>query len=608
MDDDLLKYYSKELGFLRKSAAGFAKQNPNAASRLRISPDAIEDPHVERLIQSVAFLNGRIRKKLDDEYPELTDAFLNVLYPHYLGPVPSMSIVKMQADKGLAEDYLVPKGALLETPPVEGDPLIFRTAYPVRLWPFDVSRAELVEGAFKAPPVPVHLNPVAIIRLELKTFADDIAFSTLKPEKLRFYLRGEASVVNPLYYLILNHVSAIAIADDAVDTKPTYAGPESIKPVGFAEDENLLDYSPRSFDGYRLLTEYFAFPQKFNFIEIDGLGKKWKTRKGKVELYLYLDKTLPDLHRGISKETFALGCTPIVNLFKQIAEPISVTGYQNEYHLVADSRNMLHKEIVSIDEVKATTLDGNEIPIRPFYGFSHSGVDADTLHWFASRRRAPEVDAEHIDPGTETYISLVDRDYLAQSPHKWVLNVKVTCSNRDLPKRLPFGGGQPALHLQEGGLVEQIECLMPPTATRRPSFSASRSWKLISHLTLNQMPLLAGPEGVAALKELLKLYDFDDSQITQSLINSIVDISYRQIASRVRAKGNTALCRGLEVTVTLDENRFKDQSMYLFGAVLERFFALAAPLNSFTKMVIRTKQKNEIYKKWKPRAAHVQLA
>lgn len=609
MDDDLLLFYNKELNYLRRSAAAFARQNPSAAAKLRISEDAVEDPHVERLIQAVAFLNGRTRKKLDDDYPELTEGLLNVLFPHYLNPIPSMTITRMFADKGIIDEYHIAKGTLLETAPIDDERLLFRTAYPVSLWPFDLRRIEMIEGAYKAPPVPSHLSAVAIIRMEISCFQKDLAFANLRPNQLRFFLRGDNATVAPLYHLLMNNVVAIAIADDAYDTKPAFVPPEQLVPVGFAEEENLLDYPPQSFSGYRLLSEYFAFPQKYHFIELQNLRDRWQDRKNKIEIYFYFDKTIAELSRAVNKDTFVFGCTPAVNLFPQTAEPIVVNARSEEYHVIADSRHPLHKEIYQIRSVKAVTTDGKELPLRPFYGISHDAFDdEDAIYWYASRRSSLEIDEDHLDNGSELYLNLVDKNYLAvETKQQWILYIDTVCMNRDLPKRLPYGGGQPKLRLREGGMVSDIECLVPPSATVRTLNRPGYQWKLISHLSLNHMPFLQSLEGVSALRELLSLYEFGGNKANQAAINAIDDIQYRQIASRVSNKQYSALCRGIEITLTLDEARFKDQNLHLFSTVLDRFFALYAPMNSFTKLIIKAKQKDQIIKKWKPRSSYLQL-
>jgi len=593
------------LSYIRRSAAAFAEENPKIAGRLRLSQDTIEDPHVSRLIESVAFLNARVRKKLDDSFPEISNSMLEVLYPHYLSPIPSMSIIQFKGVEEATTGYSIKSGSLIETQAVEGEPCRFNTAYPVTLWPIEISHAQLVRGSYQAPSLPKHFGAVAVLKLKLSCLSDDMSFEALSPDELTFYLSGQSTDVSPLYELIFNHTVAISIASDPTDKQATFFDVDNLKPVGFEKEEGLLPYPARSQLGYRLLSEYFTFPEKFNFFKLDGLAKAAFDKKGKdVEIYFYLNESVPELETTLNKDNFQLGCTPMVNLFSQHTESTTLHHRTEEYHVVPDSRRMLSKEIYSIDEVEAISPDGQKIEYRPFYGFNHQMKDrSDVAYWHANRRAAEIHRQEDIDTGTEMYISLVDLNFQPDIPDNWVLNVKTTCLNRDLPGRLPFGGGQPYLQLGEGNApLSSVQCLTPPTKTKRIELKDSTRWRLISHLNLNHISLTDSENGADVLREILTLYNFDDSPSTRSLIDGVVSISSKPIMSRVKDQGISALCRGLEVTLVLDEDRFEGQGLFLFASVLERFFALYAPINSFTKLVLRTKQRENAVKKWLPRA------
>lgn len=601
MEDELLSYYLKELNYMRRSAAEFAQANPSAASRLRISSDSIEDPHVERLIQAVSFLNGRIRKKLDDSYPEFIDSILNLLYPSYLNPIPSMSIVKFSAKAGLTEDYVIRKGTMLETDPVDGEPLSYQLGYPVTLWPFSIVSAELVEGAYKAPPPPAPLSPSGIIRLVLQTDAEDIHFSSLKLDDIRMYLRGSNVLVNSLYQTLLNNVCAVAIADSPWDEKAEFISPEAIMPVGFDVDEILVPKSDRTFSGYSLLNEYFVFPQKFNFIDITGLHRKLKGRREKIEIYFYLNKTVPELSNNITFDTFSLGCAPVINLFKQTVDPIKVTDKCVEFKIEPDARRKEHKEILEINSVKAINPVGGTIPIEPYYGYQHHSPEKSGIYWHTTRRNSEGGSLVEGDKGTELMLNIVDDNYFSCTTEKWVIQIEATCFNRELPKRLPFGGGAPFMKLRDGGLVEKIECIVPPTATIRPSNKSGNRWKLLSQMGLSHIPLFKNENAVESIRELLKIYDNSDTPATSTIVSSIHSVKYKQIASRVRTRTNSALCRGIEISLTIDEGRMKDQSAFLLGSILEKFFSNLAPINSFTKLVLFYRQQKEPIKTWIPR-------
>lgn len=605
MDDDLIKYYNKELNHIRRSASAFAAANPKIAGRLRISEDSIEDPHVSRLIESFAFLNARTRKKLDDSFPELTKSMLEVLYPHYLAPIPSMSVVQFSAAPDISKAYKIPKGSSLETEPVDGEPCKFKTVYPVELLPVELISAQIVRGSYQAPPLAKHLGAIGVLRLKLKCRNEDMSFDKLSPKELVFYLRGQSGEVAKLYELIFNHTVALAVADSGNTSDTSYLEPETIHHVGFSSEEGLLPYPARSLLAYRLLTEYFVFSEKFNFFKLTDFGEKVFKNKGReVDIYLYINNSFPEIENTTSKESFVLGCTPVVNLFSQYAESVTLHHRTEEYHLVPDSRRLLAKEIYSIDKVEAIAPDGNAVSYKPFYGFNHHQNSTNkAAYWHASRRPAETSNPNEIDEGTEIFVSLVSLDFKPDIPDNWVMNVKLTCLNRDLPARLPFGGGQPRLQLGEGSApLEKIQCLCAPTKTRRIELQDSTRWRLISHLNLNHLSITDNEHGAEILKEILTLYNFDNSAATRNLIEGIVKVESRQVLSRVKDQGISALCRGLEITVTLDEDRFEGQGVYLFGSVLEHFFALYAPINSFTKTIIKSKRSSIPIKKWPPRS------
>jgi len=604
VDDDLIKFYNKELTYIRRSAAAFAEANPKIAGRLRLSQDTIEDPHVSRLIESVAFLNARVRKKLDDSFPEITNSMLEVLYPHYLAPVPSMSIVQFKCMPELTSPYTIKKGSSIETELVDGEPCRFQTSYPVTLWPVELTEAQLVRGSYHAPNLPKHFGAVAVLRLKLSCLVEDVNFEMLSPDELVFYLRGQGSNTHALYELIMNHSVAIAVANNPDDSSVTFIEPENIEPVGFEKDEGLLPYPARSQLGYRLLTEFFVFPEKFNFIRLKGLGEKIFKQKGKdVELYIYLNDSISDLEQTVTKENFLLGCTPIVNLFPQYAESISLNHQREEYHVIPDSRRLLAKEIYTIDGVEAVAPNGESKEYRPFYGANHQvGSNNNNSYWHANRRAGQTRVKTEIDNGTEMFISLVDIDFKEDIEDNWVLSVKTTCLNRDLPGRLPFGGGQPKLQLGEGNApLSAIHCITPPTKTKRIELTENTRWRLISHLNLNHMSLLDSENGAEMLREILTLYNFDNSPSTRAMIEGVLNIECKQVMSRVKDNGVSALCRGIEITLLLNEERFEGQGLYLFASVLERFFALYAPMNSFTKLVLKSKRRSLAIKKWPAR-------
>jgi len=605
MVDELLPYYNRELSYIRRLAAEFAEAHPKIAGRLRLSQDAIEDPHVARLIEAFSYLTARIRRKLDDDFPELTEALLNVLYPHYLAPVPSMAIVQMNCAPDVAGSQAVPAQVDIDTEPVAGESCRFRTCYPTTLWPIAVESASLRGRPIVAPANPQAPGAVAVLRLTLRCLAPDMTFTKLAPDSLRFFLRGQPQQVLALYELIFNNTVSVALADSAVDAAPIILRPDCIRPVGFERSEGILPYPARSFVGYRLLTEYFTFPEKFQFFDVTKLAGKVLVGAGnKLDLFIYLNRTSTDLERSLTADAFALGCTPVINLFRQIAEPIHLTRSISEYRVVPDARRPGVTEVYSVDSVVGTTADGSETPFLPFYSVKHAaGARGQRTFWHPARRAAGER-----DPATELFLSLVDLDFNPSAPADTVLSLETTCLNRDLPSRLPYGGGRPHLQFVEPlAGIAGVQCLTAPTPTVRAPMRNRALWRLLSHLSLNHLSISHDDEGAEALREILKLYDYRDSSETRAAIDSLLDINSRRGMARAPSSEMGAFCRGLDIEIIFDEQRFASSGLYLLAAVLERFLALYGSINSFTRLTVKLQGRPGVLRRWPPRAGDQEL-
>jgi type VI secretion system protein ImpG len=599
--DDLLTYYERELNFLRQMGAEFAAKYPKIASRLQLEADVSEDPHVERLIQAFSFLAARVHHKIEDEYPEITESLLNVLYPHYLAPIPSMSIVQfvLDPDQGkLSSGYTIQKGATLYSQPVAGSPCRFRTCYTTTLWPLEVETAtlEMVDSSRQGL---LPRSALGLIRIELRCLAG-MSLAELDLDRLRFFIHGEARLTYALYELIFNNTIEIRIQPRSgkPSTTAVRLPAATILPVGFAADEGLLPYGPRSFLGYRLLQEYFSFPEKFLFFDVTSLSKAIKKEsENGFEIQILLSR-MPRVEQPVTRETFRLGCAPIVNLFNQIAEPVRLSHTQTEYQVIPDVRRQSATEVYTVDSVLSVTPGTDEsVEYQPFYSFKHA-AERERQHafWYAVRRPSPKKG----DNGTEIYLSLVDLDFRPTLPAVDTIIVHATCSNRDLPGKLPFGGDRGEFELEGAAPLSRIRCLKKPTETMRAPLRRGVQWRLISHLTLNYLSLFEG--GREALQEILRLYDVSDSAVVRQQITGITSVTGRQIVGRPPSMPWNGFCRGLEVTIEFDEEKYVGSGVFLFATVMERFLGLYASLNSFTQLIVKTQQREEPLKRWPPRA------
>jgi type VI secretion system protein ImpG len=598
MFDELHAYYNRELGYLRKLAAEFAEQHPKIAGRLRLSGEAADDPHVERLLQGFAFIAARIHRKLDDDFPELTQGLLEILYPHYLAPIPSMAVVELAARPDLASPLEVKPGTLIDAGPVQGDTCRFRTAYPVTLWPIQIEAVSLRGRPIVAPANPAAAGAAGVLRLSLRCAAEGMTLSQLAPERLRFFIRPQSPHAYKLYETILNHSVSIALADHPAEPAPVICSADSIRAVGFDAAESLLPYPMRSFVGYRLLTEYFAFPEKFLFFDLTGLSaKSLVSDADHLEVFIYLNRTNVELERAVSAESLALGCTPIVNLFRQRAEPIRLDNLAAEYRVVADARRVGATEVYAIESVTASAPDGRARTFEPFFGLRSTSEDM-VAYWHAARRIA-----ESAEGGTEVFLSFVDGDFDPAVPVDYTVSVETLCLNRDRPSLLPFGGGNPRLELVEASpAIARIQCITPPTPTLRPPLGRGTRWRLISHLVLNHLSITGGEDGADALRAILRLYDFHDSAQTRALIDSLLRVTSRPGVARVPGGGNGGLCRGLEIQAEFEPAPFDSGQGFLFASVIDRFLGLYASINSFTRTTALVRGRTDKVRTWPARA------
>ncbi len=588
MSDALLPYYDRELNALRRLAAEFAATHPKIAGRLRLAPETVDDPHVARLLEGVAFLAARVHHRLDDEFPELTDALLGVLYPHYLAPFPSAAIAQFQAQPELSAPLRLEAGLAVETEPVQGEACRFRTAWPLTLWPVEIENVRLIGLPLAAPANPLATGAVSVLRITLRCSSAEANFAQTGMDRLRVFLRGAANVAVPLYELLCAHALSVAYAEGPSDPAPVVLPASAIEPAGFAPDEALVPWPARSFAGFRLLTEYFALPEKFLFVDFNRMdGKTLLCGGNRMEIFVYLDRALPELERTIGVDALALGCTPIVNLFAQHCEPIPLSHTDIEYRIVPDARRPATMEVWQVERVRETRPDGTSRPWRSFYRLTHGDPESGVPGGFYQLSRRPSAPPL---AGSEVYIGPHDPEFDPDASTGAVLSIDALCLNRDLPVGLPFGGGHPELRLGEAlPSVARLSCLTAPTAPLRPPLRERRFWRLISHLSLGHLSIVGGPEGAAALREVLRLYDLRESAETRAAIEGLIGVTAKPGSARVPGSRAGAFCRGVDITLEFEPGVWQSAGLYLLAAVLDRFLALHATVNSFarTNVVLR---------------------
>ena len=607
MREDFLSYYERELTVLRQLGAEFAEKYPKIASRLLLEPNRCGDPHVERMIEAFALLAARVHLKIDDEFPEITQALFGIVYPHFLRPVPSMTVVQFQLDPTQGKQtagLTIPRGSVLHSRPVDGVPLRFSTCYDTVVWPIEVVAAQWLSPDRLDPPVGA-TDAVAALRLELRCLPD-VTWSALEVDALQFHIDAESDVAHTLYELLSNNCRGILVRNQVAGrkAKSVQLKPESLRAMGFAENEAILPYPGRSFRGYRLLQEYFAFPEKFLFLELRDLRRIWAERfDNSAEVIFLLSRFERQdrqqlLESGLSKRTFRLGCSPIVNLFQQTAEPILLDHRRTSYRIIPDVRRRAAMEVFSVDEVVSVQPETREaLRFEPFFRYRHGArTNGHQAYWYISRRPSERVD----DRGTEVDLTLLSSSGAPLRPNVETVTVRLTCTNRDLPSRVRFGVEDGDFDLEGTPMIRRISSLRQPTETHRAPQQKQAFWPLISQLSLNYLSLVE--ENKEALQAILKLYNFSGSADLDRQVEGITRISSRRHFARVISEGGVSFARGTRIEIDFDESQFVGGGVYLFASVLERFLALYATLNSFAQTVARTGQRKEVLREWPPRA------
>src|SRR6185437_9730949 len=599
--------------------AEFARDFPKIAGRLGLETFECSDPYVERLLEGFAFLAARVHLKIDDEFPRFTQHLLEILYPHYLAPIPSMGIVQLAPNLNesvLADGYHVPRGSALRSVLGRGDQTAceYRTAHEVTLWPLEIAKAEYTGYLGDLGDIEVRGRPRAALRLTLRATAG-LKLSELALDELTLFLRGGDELPGRLYENLLAHcLGAIVRPTDRPTPWQHVMSGTPLSPVGFEDAEALLPYGPRSFQGYRLLQEYFAFPARYLFVRLQGLRAAMSRCQAQdAEVLLLSDAHDPSLDGVINAQHFALHCTPAVNLFPRRADRIHLSETTHEYHLVPDRTRPMDFEVHSVREVVGFGAS-NEVKqsFHPFFAWNDRTAEGEVPAYYTIQRQPRALSAKQrlrgarsSYVGSEVFLSLVDADEGPYRPTLRQLAAETLCTNRDLPLHLSLGQGRTDFTLDSGAPVASIRCLTGPSPPRPSHAYGDLSWRLISHLSLNFLSLVevtdgAGPKA-QALRELLSLYaDLTDAGARKQ-IDGLRSTASAGITRPLPVPGPTTFGRGMEVTLTCDETAFEGSGVFLLGAVLERFFAKYVSLNSFTETVLRTIQRGEIMR-WQTRA------
>lgn len=617
MDPRLLRYYNLELAHVREMGAEFALQFPKIAARLGMDGIEVSDPYVERLLEGFAYLAGRVQLKLDAEFPRFTQRMLEIIYPQYLAPTPSMLIAQFKPDlndSNLVRGFTIPRGSVMRSLLGKGDLTTceFRLAHDVRLFPVEVVAASYFAFApdLPLPQLPGGNRIKGGLRIRLR-LSGDLDFNQIDLPNLPVFLSGSDEVAFKLHELALGAcVGMLVVPTQRPQSWYEFIEPGNVGAIGFEDEQALLPVTLRGFQGYRLVHEYFAFPQRFLFLDLKGLAKGLRRCEAKeVEVVLLFSRGEAALQSLVDASNVSLFCSPAINLFDKRVDRIHVSDSVYEYHVVPDRTRPMDFEVYDIESVTGFgTGNDAERCFLPFYADFHTEEVAHNAYYtFQREARLPSAKQKRTGYrssyiGSEVFISLVDPQEAPFSAELKQLSVVAICTNRDLPLQMPVGAGPTDLTLDATAPAVSIRAIKGPSKPYSSLREGNVAWQFINHLSLNYLSLLhaSESEGAAALREMLDLYALSDDPAMAKQIDGLRSVRIRPLVRRFPLPGPVTFGRGLQIELEIDDLSFQGASPFLFGAVMERFLARYVSLNSFTETVLRSSSRGELMR-WKPR-------
>ncbi|MDR0611037.1 MAG: type VI secretion system baseplate subunit TssF [Planctomycetaceae bacterium] len=604
----LREYYQSELSYLRKSGIEFARQHPRIAGRLELGTDIVPDPFTERLIESFAWLTGRIRYSINARIPQLSTTLLGAIYPNFTAPVPSLSMAQFHPNvqrTELADGVMIPPETHLECSSLEtseNDTIILKwqTAWSVTLYPVHITRADFQPaGRYGFTGAARHAASV----LRLRLVSETVPLEQCNIKNLRIFLNGNRFETFALYEkLLLQRMDIGLFNPDSTQekTEPVLLGKEAIRPVGLTADEFVLPQTQFAMPSYQLLQEYFSFPERFLFLELAIDLKKHlaaltqNTSLRQLDLLIPLEMEPRGLN--VSPEMFNLYVTPIVNLFEKISEPIHLDDTQSEYRLLPDAKRNKSTEIHSIKTVSMIDPEnGNTLPVEPFFSANFSEPENLTnqspqSYWMQERTPSAGIS------GTDVWLRFVDSKFNTSRIQSRTVFARILCTNRSLASEAQIG-----TKLQSGIEIpcRTITLLTKPTESQTPPMDGESLWMLISHLSLNYLSL-EGEDGADVLREILRLYIPRENSAAQRLLPGLQKMRTEPIIRRMGHVPWRGFVRGLGIELTLNDTCFTGNSAYLFAEVMNEFFRLYTEINTCTELTWRSTLSGEIRKRWQP--------
>ena len=623
MNNDFLHYYNLELQHLREMAGEFAKANPKIAGRLNLNEFSCDDPYVERLLEGFSYLAARVHQKLDAGYPKLSQALLDNLFPDYMMPMPSMGIVKFEpnfTESELESGFKIKRGTKLRSFSSKGvKSCHFSTSHDVTIWPIELNSAKYYTDDMSYLRINYSENSKSCLCLELNT-TSGFNFSNLEMDEFDFYLRNANDLIMAgIYELMLASCRQIVIQPkDRRRTRDQIVIDNSIddliNPIGFDINESLFPFNPRTFEGYRLFRKFFLLPQSFMFLRISKIKEALKKMDtDKINMIFVFDSEKQGIKESIRKSNFALFCTPVINLFEKTLSRIHLDNTKSEFHVIGERTEAQDFEILKINSVKGFKIADNMGQLfRPLYSATDFFENENINRAYYSLNRVARTLSENEKDtgtrtnyyGTEVYISIVDQDSVPYNGDLSELEVKALCSNRDLPLLLDPGSGDTDFTFDLNLPVKSVRFIHGPTSPHC-NHIFTPLWEIINHISLNFLTLQdeSGEKTGEIVRNILMLYAVSDMQ--KKNIKGLKSIKITPDTKRVCQNGMFTYMNGVKAEVLFDES-LSGADVFGLGIILDCFFKYAAPVNTFTKTLIKTVERGEVVE-WPARTGIFQM-
>jgi type VI secretion system protein ImpG len=615
MIDDLLPFYEREHARTALMVNDFIEQYPQLAGVLGFNGTDCSDPSVQRIVAAMVMMGATILKLLEDNYPQFTGSLLAVNYPHFTQPFPSTSIARFDyggADaKALTVTSLVPRGACLHATAQDGVVCKFHTVYPVTVAPVRIASVRFVEAPPARNGVLLTDGATALIDIAIEGFSATQPLAESGLTTLRVYIDGDPSLRACVRDLLFMQTIA-AYVDAGDDGKPwSPLAKIPVIPVGFDNDESVIPFKATSHPAYRILLEYFACPEKFNFFDIDltTLCRYLPAGGQRVSLHLAVGGIAPDssaarILRSLSHKNFLLSCTPIVNLFNRAASPVDLTHTKAEYAVLACAERPAAYEIHSVSTVwvlRDTPTGAVQTAFHPYYSLRHGMAGGRKGHYYTTRRDETLV---RISPGHELRLALVDSDLDPLAVETATVSIDLLCTNRDLPALLPMGHVGGDLRLEDRTNPHPVRLLRKPTPTYR--FSQAAQWRLVAQIALTEQALTDA--SLEAFTELLMLHNLPQSSVTARLIGSVKAFTRTSERAWISDVHGGARVHGVGVRMAIDESAFVGSGLHAFAQVIDHFFGQYVQLNTFIQLTVVSHATGKELIRCAPRSGTANLA